>query len=345
MICDKTLTDQSDKSLHQATRPFAEESAIKSWWYAASTLGLLAVVLGGAGVIPWWPARISLSILGGLLVVRAFVLYHDFMHGAILRNSRIGKFVIYIYGLILLTPPRAWRHSHNFHHANVGKPIPIKEGDISLLTSDIGAFPLMTTDMWRRASFWQRLRYRVARHPLSILFGYLTAFFYRLCLSPPLSNPRRYWDAAVSLLVHGGLIGSLWFFSGFQVALFAFVLPFAIASALGAFLFFAQHNFRGMRILPVEDWSHIRAALESSSYLKLAPIMNWITANIGYHHVHHLNSRIPFYRLPEAMAAIPDLQHAIVSTLRPRDVIDCLRLSLWDTKSQRLVTYSEADAA
>jgi omega-6 fatty acid desaturase (delta-12 desaturase) len=286
--------------------------------------------------------RTLLSILGGLLLVRAFILYHDFMHGAILRKSRVAKLLFYLYGMAVLTPPQSWRYSHNFHHANVGKAIPVEEGKFSLLTSDIGAVPLMTTTMWDQASFWQRLRYRISRHPVTILSAYVTVFLFSITLVPLRKDPRKSWDGALSLLVHGGLVAALWFFAGFPVAFFAFLLPFAIAAASGAYLFFAQHNFEGLRILPSEEWSHFRAALESSSYMKLGPIMNWFTGNIGYHHVHHLNSLIPFYRLPEAMAAIPELQSPVVTTLRPRDIITCLRLSLWDVRSQRLVTYRTA---
>ena len=144
------------------------------------------------------------------------------------------------------------------------------------------------------------------------------------------------------MLAHGGLVAVLWGFAGFDVLLFAFLLPYAIASAAGAYLFFAQHNFPGMRIVPVEEWTHYRGALESSSVMKLGPIMRWFTGNIGYHHVHHLNSLIPFYRLPEAMAAIPELQQPIATSLRPRDVFACLRLNLWDPRNQKLVSYREA---
>ncbi len=341
-MMDEPIINRTGKQLHDATRPFAVESPAKSWWYTGSTLCLLAIVLTGAGMISWWPARILLSILGGLLMVCAFVLYHDFMHGAILRKSRLGKLVYYLCGLILLTPPRSWRHSHNFHHANVGKPIPVKEKQFSLLTSDIGTVPLMTTDMWKLTTRWQRLRYRVSRNPLTILFANVTVFLLSLCLVPLLTQPRKFWDGALSLLIHGGIIAVLWAFGGFQVAFFAFLLPFAIAATLGAYLFFAQHNFPGMKIVPTEEWSHFRAALESSSYLKLGPVMSWFSGNVGYHHVHHLNSRIPFYRLPEAMQAIPELQNATVTTLWPSDVIHCLRLSLWDTTTNQLVSYREA---
>jgi omega-6 fatty acid desaturase (delta-12 desaturase) len=301
-------------------------------------------VLTAAGIVSWWPARVFLSVLGGLVMVRAFVIYHDFMHGAILRKSRVAKFLFYLYGIAVLTPPQSWRHSHNFHHANVGKPIPTDEGVFSLLTSDIGAVPLMTTDMWKQASIWQRLRYRISRHALTILGAYVTVFLFSFALMPFLQNPRKYWDSAISVLVHGGLIAVLWIFAGFQVALFAMLLPFAIGAAAGAYLFYAQHNYEGLHILPVGEWSHFRAALESSSYLKLGPLLNWFTGNIGYHHVHHLNSLIPFYRLPEAMAAIPELQSPIVTTLRPKDVLACFRLSLWDTKSEQLVNHRKLKA-
>lgn len=344
MSGDETCSPRSGRELLEASRPFELESRGWSWWYAGSTFVLIAAVLTGAALAPWWPARVALSVVGGLLLVRAFILYHDVMHGAILRQSSVARAVFYVYGLAVLTPPRYWRHSHNFHHANVGKPLPVKIGEFSLLTSDIGSVPLMTTRMWQQASFSQRLHYRISRHPLTLLAAYLTVFLFGFCLAPLFRDPRKFWDSGLSILLHGGLIAVLWVSAGFDVAFFAVLLPFAIAAASGAYLFFAQHNFEGMRILPIGEWSHFRAALESSSYLELGPIMNWFTGNIGYHHVHHLNSLIPFYRLPQAMAAIPELQSPVVTRLRPREMLNCLRLTLWDMESQRLVTYRTAAA-
>lgn len=342
MSGEKMLPARIGRDLYEATRPFANESQVRSWWCTGSTFVLLALVLTAAGMIPWWWARIGFSILGGLLFVRAFVIYHDFMHGAILRKSRFAKYFFYLYGLIVLTPPQAWRHSHNFHHAKVGKPIPAEEGKVSILTSDVGAVPLMTTEMWQKASGWQRLRYRINRHPLTILTAYVTVFLYSFCLNPLRKHPRKYWDAALAILCHGGVIALLWVFAGFPVAFFAFILPFAIAAATGSYLFFAQHNYEGLHIIPIKEWSTFRAALESSSYMKLSPIINWFTGNIGYHHVHHLNSLIPFYRLPEAMIAIPELHDTVITTLHLRDILTCMKLSLWDPKLQSLVTYKAA---
>jgi omega-6 fatty acid desaturase (delta-12 desaturase) len=342
MSVETVIPERTGRDLLEATRPFAVEILSKSWWYVGSTFATLIGVLTIAGLAWWWPLRLAASIVGGLLFVRAFILYHDFLHGSLLRGSRFAKTLFYTYGMIALTPPENWRSSHNFHHANVGKPITSQTGKFLLLTSDIGSFPLMTTVSWNKASTWQRLRYRIMRHPLTLLCAYLTVFFGSRCLMPLLRNPRQNREAALSLFVHGGIIALLWRFAGFQALFFSFLLPFAIASASGAYLFFAQHNFKGMRILPIDEWTHYRGALESSSYMKLGPIMRWFTGNIGYHHIHHLNALIPFYRLPEAMNAIPELQHPCVTSLHPSDVLTCLRLNLWDLEKQELVTFEDA---
>ena len=123
---------------------------------------------------------------------------------------------------------------------------------------------------------------------------------------------------------------------------FVILLPMSIASAIGSYLFFAQHSFKLMHIMSPEAWSFYRAALESSSYMRLNKVMQWFSGNIGYHHIHHLNLRIPFYRLPEAMAAIPELQTPITTTLMPHDVLACFQSCLWDEEKQRMVSYREA---
>ena len=116
-----------------------------------------------------------------------------------------------------------------------------------------------------------------------------------------------------------------------------------IATIMGSYLFFAQHSFKRMHVATPEAWSFYRAAMQSSSYMRLNKVMQWFTGNIGYHHIHHLNVRIPFYRLPEAMAAIAELQSPITTSLAPRDIVACFRSSLWDESRQRMVSYREAD--
>jgi omega-6 fatty acid desaturase (delta-12 desaturase) len=143
--------------------------------------------------------------------------------------------------------------------------------------------------------------------------------------------------------LHLGLIAVLAVVA-WEIMLLGVIVPSAIASAFGAYLFYAQHNFPEVKIRDREEWNYVFAALHSSSYMKMSPLMHWFSANIGYHHVHHLNARIPFYRLPEAMAEIEELQSPPTISLHPLDIYRCLRLKLWDVKRGRLVTFREAAA-
>ncbi len=328
----ETRTDvQADRDLFKATLPFGVESVKTSWWVVGSTFLLLLASLFGAALAPDWPIRLLFSILSALLMVRAFITYHDYMHSAILSGSRTAWWLFRLYAVVALTPPRSWRHSHNYHHGHVG----------NVDAASVGAFALMTTDMWRDASPMARIAYRVERHPLTILAGYFTIFFLSVTVLPFLRNPARNWDSLLVLLGHGGLIAAFWIVGGFDTALFVLLLPMTIASMIGSYLFFAQHSFENMRVLPTEIWTSRRAAMESSSYLKLNKVMRWFTGNIGYHHIHHLNVRIPFYRLPEAMDAIAELQSPVTISLSLKDIRACFRCCLWDEGLQRMVSYRE----
>lgn len=322
------------RDLLAATEPFATESRAHSWWSLCSTLLALGLAVTAAAMLPSWPLQLTASVLAALIMVRGFVLCHDFMHGTILRDSKLAKVLCHSFSTLLLVPPRSWRHSHNFHHGHVGK----------LAESSVGSFPIMTVQEWQQATPLRRFGYRLSRSPVTILGAYFSVFLLNICFASLLRDQRRHWDSAVTVAVHIGLIVALWLLFGPATMFFTYLLPLLLASALGAYLFYAQHNFPGVRILDGQDWTYHRAAVLSSSYLKVGGLMRWFTGAIGYHHVHHLNPRIPFYRLREAMAAIPELQQAVVTTLRPRDVLACLRLKLWDPVAQRMVGFAAARA-
>jgi omega-6 fatty acid desaturase (delta-12 desaturase) len=323
---------REERELQKTTASYALESPTRSWWAVGTTFILLIAAMAAASLPLWWPMRLVFSLLAGLLMVRAFITYHDFMHGSILRDSKLARLIFELYGALSLTPPRSWKKSHNFHHGHIGQ----------LDETGIGSFRVMTAKTWREATPAQRLQYRVERHPLTVLLAYLTVFAINICILPLFEDPKRHWDSAVSLVAHFGLIAALWWFGGFTLAFFVVLLPMAIASALGGYLFFAQHSFKQMIILPPETWSFSRAALESSSYMRLNKLMEWFTGNIGYHHIHHLNVRIPFYRLPEVMAALPALQSPATISLNPRDIMDCFNADLWDEERQRMISFREA---
>lgn len=336
---DDSLPEHSEgirvgRELLAATRPYVEKSAAKSWWYVGSTFVLMIVALTAAGVAPWWPLRLVFSVLGALLMVRAFITFHDYLHRAILNDSRIAYWLFHTFGALMLTPTRSWLASHNYHHGHVGQ----------ISDASVGAFPMITARMWRDSTRRQRFTYRAQRNPLVVLLSYPVVFGLNITLIPLLKNPRKHMDSLTALVSHFALIVVLWMLGGFSLVFFVILLPMTLASAMGSYLFFAQHSFRRMQIASPEAWSFYRGAMESSSYMRMNRVMQWFTGNIGYHHIHHLNVRIPFYRLPEAMADIPELQSPLITTLAPGDVADCFRYALWDEDKQRMVTYREADA-
>lgn len=164
-------------------------------------------------------------------------------------------------------------------------------------------------------------------------------FFWQMCLRPFFIRPLRHWDGGLAAVIQiAALIGLC--FLGFDVMVLGLLLPLVAACCLGAYLFYAQHNFPAAVLMPSGEWTHVGAALQSSSYMRMWPVMRWFTGNIGFHHVHHLNARIPFYRLPEAMAALEELQSPGTTSLHPRDVIACFRLKVWSPEQNRLVGFN-----
>jgi omega-6 fatty acid desaturase (delta-12 desaturase) len=320
---------RSAKELLVASKDFASEVRWLSWWHLWSTLVLLVGLLTLA--ICDFPLllRGSASALAGLVAVRLFVIFHDFQHGAILRDSRLAACLMGAYGMMVLNPPSAWNRSHDDHHKNNSKSF----------GANIGSYPIITTRDYASASACRRFAYAVARHPITMGLGYLTVFLWRMTLWPFLRNPVRHFDGAVSVLLHVSL-GIALSTQGLDALLLGLLIPASLASALGAYLFYAQHNYPSVKLKTYSEWSYVDAALHSSSFMVMGPLMNWFTGNIGYHHVHHLNARIPFYRLPEAMAALKELQSPGTTSLRLRDVIACLRLKVWSAEKGKLVGFN-----
>jgi len=316
------------KELLIASKEFADERRWLSWWHLVSTLVALVAALAVAVSDIHWSLRGLASVVAGLVGVRIFIIYHDFQHGAILRNSWLATCLMYLYGISMLNPPSAWNRSHDHHHKHNSKTF----------GASIGSFPIMTTESYANATSAERFAYKAARHPLIMVLGYFTVFLWGMCLRPFLQGPKRHFDGGLSIVVHFGLmiyVGTL----GLDLLLFSLIIPSFVASSLGAYLFYAQHNYPDARLKPRSEWSHVEAALHSSSYITMGSVMHWFTGNIGYHHVHHLNHRIPFYRLPEAMASLEELQSPGKTSLRPADIAACLRLKLWSAREDRFVGF------
>ncbi|MGZ8919524.1 MAG: fatty acid desaturase family protein [Limisphaerales bacterium] len=314
-----------------ATKPYAHDSSGKSWWHVLSTAFLLVAAYAGTLWNFHPAAKIACSVLTGLLILRFFVIYHDQQHHAILPKSRAAEWLMRAFGIFSLSASSIWRSSHNHHHNHNSK----------LRGSHIGSFPIMTKAQFIKSPKGKRAAYLFIRHPATIAFGYIFMFLYGMCINPFLNDRRKHFDCAVSLLVHVGIAVALYSFGGWQAVILAQTLPHLIACAIGTYLFYAQHNFPDVSFSDKAGWTYEKAALESSSFMKTNPIMAWFTANIGFHHVHHLNARIPFYRLPEAQREIPELQQPKMTSLSPFDIFRCLRLKVWDVEAQRMVGFRE----
>ncbi len=315
-----------------ATKPFAKDSTFESWWHILSTAALLLAALAGTHWNFNFAAKATCSLLSGLLLLRLFVIYHDQQHHAILPRSRAAEVLMRVFGVLALSPSSIWRSSHNHHHSHNSK----------LRGSHIGSFPIMTREQYGKSSASARLKYLFMRHPLTILFGYVFVFLFGMCIAPFLNNPKEHWDSLVALILHVLIGVALTYFWGWQALILTQTIPHFVAYAIGSYLFYAQHNFPGVRFADKAGWTYANAALESSSFMVTGPVMAWFTANIGYHHIHHLNARIPFYRLPKVALEIPELRTPKLTSLHPAEILRCLRLKVWDVEAQRMVGLREA---
>ena len=312
--------------MHARTKAYAKDYALKSWWVILSTTFFL--VVAELGTLPGVPlaVRLACSLVAGLLIVRLFVIYHDQQHRAILPRSGIAEFFMRLFGIWILCPSSIWRASHDYHHAHNSK----------LRSAHIGSFPIMTREQYKKSTTSERFIYLTMRHPIILLTGYITVFFLGMVSYPLIRSPRKHYDCVLALVLHLTFITFLIVTCGWLTAVLLLWVPRIIAAAMGSYLFYAQHNFPGVVFKDKDGWTYEGAALESSSFLKTNAVMQWFTANIGYHHIHHLNHRIPFYRLPEIYRDIPELQTAKTTTLHPRDILRCFSLKVWDVENQTM---------
>ncbi len=315
------------KELILATKPFTSEIRSKSWYVTLSTLGLLLLSLAGTIFLPYLLLRILSSLLAGFLLVRMFVIYHDYQHHTILHRSKAAEVIMTIFGIYMLAPASIWKRSHDHHHKHNSK----------LFSASIGSFPIATKEKYESLSRKEKILYLAVRHPVTIGLGYFSMFIVGMCYRSFAKSPEKHWDSLLALILHAAAAVCIFIFVGWEAWLLAFFVPFLLAFGLGSYLFYAQHNFPDVQFSSNTEWTYEKAALESSSYMKMGPVMAWFTANIGYHHIHHLNSRIPFYRLPEVMEKFPELQRCKTTSLHPKDIIACFKLKVWDHKNRMMV--------
>jgi len=325
----------SGPELIRATVAFEKENRWVTYSLFVQTVTVMVALLAVVIWVPAWPIKVLAGMVAGLVQVRLFIFYHDALHGALFRKAPVAQFCMSFVGFYLMSVRSVWKESHDFHHQHNGK----------IATASIGSYPILTVDMLRSTSPLRLRAYTIVRHPLSMVFGCLSVFAVGMALVPFLRRPGRHWAAPLAVLCNAAVFVAAVYWLGWMVAVCGLLLPSFISMALGSYLFYAQHNFPAMQIRPAADWDYVTAALRGSSMFDMSRMMHWFTGNIGYHHVHHVNHRIPFYRLREAMQALPELQQPGRTSWRLKDVIACLRLYAWDAKQGRMLTYAESRVA
>jgi omega-6 fatty acid desaturase (delta-12 desaturase) len=291
---------------------------------------IFALMLATVETHYWLTLLLAIPAAG--LLVRVFIIQHDCGHGAFLKSRAANDLVGRFCSILTLTPYGLWRREHALHHASSGNLERRGAGDINTLTvHEYAALPLL-----------QKVRYRIYRHPL-FLFGFGVPFFFLILQRVPWFHPVKPKDAWPSVMALNAAIvvvyGALSYVAGASYVFWVAWPTLHAASAIGGWLFFIQHQFEETHWEHGEDWDFQIAAVMGSSYYALHPVLNWFTGDIGLHHIHHLNSMIPNYRLQDCLKASPELQSMNKLTLM--ESFKCARLKLWDEDNRRLVGFSD----
>lgn len=302
------------------------ELAVTVLPFGAAWLAMILAVHFGY----YWLAGLLLLPTAGL-VVRMFLIQHDCGHGSFFPARAANDWTGRVLGVVTLTPYDYWRRSHAIHHATSG----------NLDSRGIGDVDTLTVREYLARSAWGRLRYRLYRHP-AIMFGFGPAFLFVLQYRLPLGFMRKaepWFSTMGTNLTIGSLASVLIWSFGLMPFLLVHVPVMLLAASVGVWLFYVQHQFEETHWSEAQSWSLHDAALHGSSHYDLPAVLRWFTANIGVHHVHHLASRIPYYRLGEVLRDYPELRQ--VGRLTLWQSLGCPRLALWDESRRRLISFED----
>ncbi len=279
---------------------------------------------------PYWTVLI-LSVFAAGFYVRSFMIFHDCAHGSFMKSKRISFFLGHLCGVLTFTPFFDWQRKHGIHHATVSNLDKRGTGDVWT----------MTLDEYRSSHLIRRLLYRLFRNPV-FLFLIAPVFLFVVLYRFPHKSKRKqdYFSVAITDVMLLLIVIAAHFTVGINNYI-AVQLPVVfMATSAGVWLFYTQHQFEGTYWARGKDWDRIRAAIQGASFYDLPGPLRWMTGNIGYHNLHHINPRIPCYHLKKCYDEITELHDKVPLTLKTG--FRSLRLNLWDEGSGKLISFSEA---
>lgn len=329
------MTDaEKTKQLRKDVAPYAKAERNKSIMQMINTIVPL-ILLWSAGYYlvqfsPWY--AVACAVLSSAFLVRTFIIFHDCTHGSFFKNKKANDLVGNITGILTSFPYMKWRREHLTHHASSG----------NLDKRGIGDIDMLTVDEYLAKSKFSRLAYRLYRNPF-VMFGlgplYLVLVLNRVNIKAAKKKERinTHFINLMVLLLCALLI----FFFGWQSFLIVHGITLFVAGSMGIWLFYIQHTYEDSYFEYDSEWDYVKAAVEGSSFYKLPKVLQWVTGNIGYHHVHHLAPRVPNYNLEEAHESIEPLQRATTITLKTS--FESIRYKLYDPNQKKFVSFKEVD--
>ncbi len=312
--------------------PFQQAERRRSIWQIANSFGpyiALIIAMYISLSYSYW-LTLAFSVFAAGVLLRIFIIFHDCCHGSFFTSRTANEYVGRIAGFLVCTPYRKWRHDHALHHATSG----------DLDHRGVGDVYTMTVKEYLAASPSERLRYRLYRHPLVLLgLGPLYTFLIGARFSAPTDRVRERRSVLCLNLALAAWLVVIHATVGLQSYILIQLPILLVATTVGIWLFYVQHQFEDVYWARQDEWDFTTASLYGSTYFRLPKVLQWFTGNIGLHHVHHLSARIPNYKLQQCHDATP-MFHT-VPTITLSSSFKSLSLNIWDEDRQKLIGFRE----
>jgi acyl-lipid omega-6 desaturase (Delta-12 desaturase) len=329
------MTNQDTKNLRKHTAPYEKPELKSSIWQIVNTIGpfLLVWFLAYKSLtISYW-LTLALAVIGSGLLTRIFIIFHDCCHHSFFKSRRANKIVGTITGILTVFPYDQWAHSHSVHHATSSNLDKRGTGDIWI----------MTIDEYLEAPTKTKIAYRLYRNPfVMFVLGPIYIFLILNRFNRKGARRKERINTYITNISIVGLIALMCWAIGWEAFLLVQGPIFLISGIAGIWLFYVQHQFEDTYFEHDDEWEYVRAAVEGSSYYKLPKVLQWMTGNIGFHHVHHLSPRVPNYKLEEVHKNSEPLQHA--QTLTISTSLQSLKMHLWDEQGKRFIGFKDLKA-